>query len=342
MKIWFDLTNSPHVNFFKKMIEELRQDHELVITCRPLANTIELLELFGFPHHIVGSHYGQNKIRKVIGFGIRISQLYGFLRNKGIDVGISHSSFYSPVVSRMLGIKSIYLNDNEHAEGNRVSFLFADKIMVPEFLDMDKLKKQWAREEKIIKYPGLKEGVYLWPYVSEYVKKEKIKVIYIRPEPWTAQYYRGSRNFIDNLLIALKDWYKVILLPRGKVQEQYYKEKKFDGIEVLEKSVTLKEIMDHCDLFIGAGGTMTREAAVLGVPTISIYQDKLLDVDNYLIDHGFLVHQRKLDASFVEGYLAKMERKPPDNLLLDKGKAAYELIKSNLLSEDLADLSASG
>ena len=141
MKIWIDLTNSPHVNFFAGLIRELQQGHKVLLTCRPLANTIELLDLHGFSYHVVGSHYGQSKIKKVLGFIIRILQLYCFLRNKDVDVGISHSGFNVPLVSKLLGIPCVYLNDNEHAEANRVSFLFADRIMVPEFLDIKKIKR---------------------------------------------------------------------------------------------------------------------------------------------------------------------------------------------------------
>jgi len=315
MKIWIDLTNSPHVNFFDGMISDLKKKHKVLLTCRPLANTIELLELSGFSYHVIGKHYGQRAIKKMLGFTIRVGQLYKFLRNKGIDVAVSHSSFYSPVVSKLLGIRCIYLNDNEHAQGNKISFLFADKIMVPEFLDIDKVKKQWAREDKIIRYPGVK------------------KRIFIRPEPWTAQYYKGKRNFIDKLLIGIRDEYETILLPRGRVQEAYYRQDKFLSVTVPNKSMSLNEIMSNCDLFIGAGGTMTREAAVLGIPTISIYQDKLLDVDRYLIEKGCLIHKKDLDAGFVINFIEQMGKRPPDNELLKKGKTAYDLIKSTISGE---------
>lgn len=336
MKIWIDLTNSPHVNFFARMIKDLQEDHEVLMTCRPLANTIELLDMAGFPHYIVGSHYGQNKIKKILGFIIRIVQLYGFLKNKDVDVGISHSGFNVPVVSRLLGIPCVYLNDNEHAAANRVSFLFADRIMVPEFLDIEKVKKQWAREDKIIRYPGVKEGVYLWAYEpidSNNSDNEKNKKrIFVRPEPWTAHYYRGERNFIDELLIGIRDKYKITLLPRGSVQDKYYRQDKFSGITVPKKSISLSEIMSNCDLFIGAGGTMTREAAVLGIPTVSIYQDQLLDVDRYLINKGFMVHKRNINAEFVANFLGQIDKRPPDRQLLHKGKEAYELIKTTLLN----------
>ena len=339
MKIWIDLTNSPHVNFFDRMIKELLLNHEVLITCRPLANTIELLELSGFSYHIVGTHYGQSTIKKMLGFSIRSGQLYIFLKNKGIDVAASHSSFYSPLVSKLLGIRCIYLNDNEYAAGNKISFAFADKIMVPEFLDIKKVKKQWARETKIIKYPGVKEGIYLWSYepaiYNNIADGKSKKRIFIRPEPWTAQYYKGKRNFIDGLLLGIKDKYKTILLPRGKVQEEYYRQDKFCGITVPDKSITLIEIMSNCDLFIGAGGTMTREAAVLGIPTISIYQDDLLDVDNYLIDNGFMIHKKDVDSEFVVNFLNKIKKRSPDKELLQKGKEAYELIKNEVLGKIL-------
>jgi predicted glycosyltransferase len=335
MKIWIDLTNSPHVPFFDHMIRELGENHELLLTCRPLANTIELLEISGFPHYIVGKHYGQRTIKKVFGFIIRVLQLYKFLRNKGIDVAISHSSFYSPVVSRLLGIRCIYLNDNEHAQGNKISFLLADKIMVPEFLEIKKVKKQWAGEKKIVRYPGVKEGIYLWSYIPIALNnsdnpKNKQR-IFIRPEPWTAQYYKGKRNFIDEFLISIRDKYEIILLPRGKLQEKYYRQDKFCGVIVPEKSMNLNEIMGNCKLFIGAGGTMTREAAVLGIPTISIYQDKLLDVDNYLIEKGCMIHNKNLDAAYVIDYLEQTAKRPPDKELLEKGKAAYQMIKNAIL-----------
>jgi uncharacterized protein len=336
MKIWFDITNSPHVNFFEQMIRDLQKDNEVIITTRPLANTIDLLDMSGFNYQIVGKHYGQSSIKKIYGFIIRIWQLYSFLKGKGVHVGISHSSFYSPVVSRMLGIRSIYLNDNEHAAGNKISFIFADKIMIPEFLDIKKVEKQWAKKNKIIQYSGVKEGVYLWDYTpaapSSFIgDRDGKKTLYVRPEPWSAQYYKGERNFMDDLLLVLKEKFKIVLLPRGKIQEDYYRDKRFAGITVPEKSISLLEIMDHCDLFIGAGGTMTREAAVLGIPTISIYQDKLLDVDKFLIEKGFMVHQPNLVAGFVVHFIEGIGKNAPDRELLRKGHEAYGLIKNTLL-----------
>ena len=339
MKIWIDLTNSPHVNFFETIINDLRNDHEVILTCRPLANTIELLDLFKFSYYIVGKHYGRNVLKKACGFLVRVVQLYKFLRDKKVDIAISHSSFYSPLVAKLIGARCIYLNDNEFAIGNRVSFIFADLVLIPEYLDIRNIKANWERSDKIKKYPGLKEGIYLWKYKSNIlngvksIKSQHEKTIYFRPEPLSAQYYKGQQNFIDDLLVGLQRHAQIVLLPRTNKQRNYYRQKKFRQIYVPEKTIHLSQIFNTCDLFIGAGGTMTREAAVLGIPTISIYQDDLLEVDKFLVNEGFMIHHKKVTAEMVLQFLSHAEKKAPNNILMQKGERAFHFIK-NLIMND--------
>lgn len=340
MRIWFELTNSPHINMFAAMIRELeREGHEVIITCRPLANTIDLLELHGFKYEVVGQHYGGKLSAKLFGFPVRVAQLCKYIRARRVDVAISQSSFHSPVVARLLGIRSIYMNDNEHAMGNIPSFLCASKIMVPEFLGMDKLKKQWANPRKVLHYPGVKEGLYLWELDQRLAQQAKAArpagrrpVVYLRPEPWTAQYYKGSRNFLDNLVLGLKDAVDVVLLPRGKEQGVHYQDPRFAGVRVVATALDIADIAPDCDLFIGAGGTMTREMAVLGIPTISVYQDELLDVDLHLLQVGAFRHCPQLTAGQALDYLAQATAQPPNRQLLEKGKAAYALVKHQILN----------
>ena len=330
MKIWFDLSNAPHVNMFEQLIIDLEKDgHEIIITCRPLSNTIDLLKLKGLQYNIVGIHYGKNIFRKVFGYPIRVYQLYKFLINKKIDVAISQSSFHSPLVAWLLRKPSIYMNDNEHALGNIPSFIFAKKILLPEYFDTKKAIKQFAKEIKIIKYFGVKEGIYLH---NTHIKKTKIsKNIYIRPEPWLAQYYEGSSDFLDNLILALKENYKVIILPRGINQSKHFHQDIFNGIIVQDKVLLLKDVVNDCALFIGAGGTMTREMAVLGIPTISVYQNDLLDVDKYLVSRNKMLHLPKLDIGKVKEFMQSRNTEKLDVELSEKGKKSYDLIKKTIL-----------
>ncbi len=340
MRIWIDLGNSPHVNFFAAMIDDLqKRGHSLVITSRPFANTIDLLRLKGIGYHVVGRHYGANKIKKAFGFARRDLQLYRFMRKHPVDVAISHSSFCQAVVARLLGVRCIYLNDNEHAAGNMISFLCASTIMVPEFLSLEKVRHQWGNLRKVVRYPGVKEGVYLWrlgavgPQRRESPRSSEVE-IFIRTEPWAAQYYHGARNFMDELIVNLKDKFRTVLLPRGGQQAEYYRQEKFRGVDIPQQALSLEEIRDRCTLFIGAGGTMTREAAVLGIPTISVYQDELLDVDRYLISQERMIHKPDLTAGFVETFLPGVQRLPPSPSLLEKGHAAYQLILRTLLNHE--------
>lgn len=336
MRIWIDLGNSPHVNFFAAMIKELQQQHQVILTTRPFANTIDLLKLHGFEYHAIGRHHGANKVKKVLGFSHRAWQLYRFLRRCDLDVAISHSCFNSPPLARLLGVRSIYLNDNEHAAGNRIAFPWATTIMVPEFLSLEKVRRQWGSPAKVVQYPGVKEGIYLWrlrPVLGDDAgnRRSRAREIFIRPEPWAAQYYRGATDFMDDLILGLKDKYRVVVLPRGDTQAIHYRQGKFVGIVIPDKALSLEDILARCMLFIGAGGTMTREAAVLGIPTVSVYQDELLDVDRYLIDQGRMIHEVNLTAPRVDDLVRDMRDSPPSRDLLEKGRAAHDLILKTLL-----------
>ena len=334
MRIWLEISNSPHINLFAGIIGELARNHEFVVTARPLANTLQLLELHGIRHTVVGHHYG-GRLAKAWGFPVRVWQLRDFLKDKAIDVALSQSSFHSPVVARLLGVRSIYMNDNEHALGNVPAFVAASTILVPECLSEENLRRQFASRRKVCRYPGVKEGIYLHrlePRLRANGHRKRRASIYVRPEPRTAQYYNGSLNFLDELLIGLAREADVTMLPRDRVQVAHYSQPRFDGVRVVEGALDIGEIAPDCDLFIGAGGTMTREMAVLGIPTISVYQEKLLDVDRYLMAREAFVHRPALTAAEALRHLERAERRPPNRELLEKGRLACELIKSELLN----------
>ena len=337
MKIWFDLSNSPHINMFHDLIRELEKDgHEVVITSRPLANTVQLLDQRGLKHTVIGEHYGKNFYKKIFGYPIRVMQLRSFLKDKKIDLAISQSSFHSTLTAWLLGVPSIYTNDNEHAMGNKPSFIFASRILIPENLAIDKVAKWGVSAKKVLQYPGVKEGIYLWSK-GEQIQKERKNTtdktirIYIRPEPQTAQYYKGKQNFLDDTIIELKDKYSITVLPRDKNQSEHYSQLKFTGVHVPEKPIGFDEIAAKCTVFIGAGGSMTRELAILGIPTISVYQDDLLDVDGYLLQQGLMLHEPSLTSDKLEKFINSLENKPPSLELMNKGKQAYELFKNQIL-----------
>jgi predicted glycosyltransferase len=339
MRIWFDISNSPHVLMFRDLINDLKlQGHEIIITSRPLANTIELLDQNKITHTSIGVHYGKNIFLKVLGYPIRVFYLWKYLRHKQIDLAVSQSSFHSPLVSFFLGIPSIYTNDNEHAIGNIPAFMFAKRIFVPESFAFSKIGLMGHIQKKVKRYPGIKEGIYLWRK-SEIIKTKrnqsliKNHKVFVRPEPSTAQYYKGGTNFLDQFINQAKSIYAITILPRNNDQILHYTSDEFRGIDVAKYPLTFEEIAKECSLFIGAGGSMTREMAMVGVPTISVYQDELLEVDKQLIDSGQMLHKQNLHIEDIEDYFSSFITEPHFNDLMVKGKKAYAMFLNEITNQ---------
>ena len=358
MKIWIDFINSPQVSFFDPLIGELGAlGHEFILTCRDSSNTVQLLDQRGWPYRIVGDRVEKGTFRKALAFPRRIGALYAYLKGQRIDVAICQSSFYLPLTATLLGVPSIYTNDNEHALGNIPGFLFANRILIPENLSVSMVVRRGGRRGKVIQYPGVKEGVYLWAKGEDIHRKRAAsgafsdaavsgapgtfgpalgaaqrppQRIFVRPEPLTAQYYSGKLNFLDDLLSHLKKKYPVSILVRDKEQLAHYTQPCFSGIDVPARPLAFEEVASTCLLFIGAGGSMTREMAILGVPTISVYQGDLLAVDKFLIGEKMMVHTPDPNVQMVED--AVRQASAMDSRLIDKGKQAYALFKHELLN----------
>lgn len=300
MNIWIDISNAPHVNFFKDFIKEWQINHNIIVTTRPLSNTIDLLETHNIQYIVIGSHYGKNKITKIIGFFKRCGKLYKFLKSRKINIAISQSSFYSPYVAYKLKIQCIYTNDNEHAKGNYIGFFLAKYILLPEALS------NWAKyrffKSKVIFYPGVKEGIYM-KGISKKALPKKPYTIYFRTEPWHSQYHNYISDTFDKMLTNLARDNNIVILPRDKNQAEYFKIlSNNNNIKIASNVETVDVHLNNCDIFLGAGGSMTREFALVGIPTISLYRGSQLEVDKYLIDNGILIHESNLniiDSNYI-------------------------------------------
>jgi uncharacterized protein len=76
MRVWIDLTNSPHVLVMRPVIERLRADgHDVRVTAREFAQTIELCERLQIEHTRVGHHRGERLSAKLGGLASRSSAL---------------------------------------------------------------------------------------------------------------------------------------------------------------------------------------------------------------------------------------------------------------------------
>lgn len=337
MKIWIDFINTPQVSFWVPFIKDFKnENHEIILTCRDSGNTIELLKQQGLAFHVIGDKVGKGMMQKLLFFPKRLFKLYAFIRKMKPDIAVSQSSFYQPIIARFLGIPCLYTNDNEHARGNLFGFHFAKKVILPVALCNEAFTQKWPLKSKISFYPSVKEAIYLSQQseLLSLISGQK-NVIYFRPEPWSAQYYNGPLNFFDETLVSLATQYEVIVLPRDKNQIDHYRQTKFNAITVADKPLKLKDIVSNCLLFIGAGGSMTRELAVLGIPVISIYQAELLCVDKYLIDKGQMIVKPNITFEEIKSVLQKDISIKKDLSVLNEGQKSYDTIKNIIINLNL-------
>jgi hypothetical protein len=330
MIIWIDFINTPQVSFFVPFIKEFKNSgHEILLTCRDSGNTVELLIQNELAFHIVGKKVGKGIIQKLLFFTVRLFSLYFFIRKHKPDIAANQSSFYQPIVAKLFNIPCLYTNDNEYAKGNLFGFLFATKVVLPVALQYEGFTKRWPLKSKLSFYPSVKEAIYLsqqqelLTLVSE--KKNKI---YFRPEPWSAQYYNGPLNFFDDTLIKLSNEFDVIVLPRDKNQADHFTQDKFSTLAVVCKPINLQKIIGDCLLFIGAGGSMTREMAVMEIPVISIYQAEMLCVDKYLVNKGLMKISPHITYEEIKVVIYSGSVLKRGWAILKEGQESFSLIKN--------------
>ena len=296
MKIWIDIVNSPHVRFFHSIIRYLEdQGEEVFITARRFGDVHRLLDLFGIEYQLVGWH-GVSLEEKLIRSTQRAYELSQIISREKPDVAVSKHSIELPRVSYGLKIPSVYVLDNEHAiAANKLTLSLCDTVVLPEVIDEAAVVRCGADPAHLLPYNGTSEITHLVdfeynPHIFQDLKLDldKEKTILMRPEPALASYLDADcrKTVLSPIVEALEDQANILVIPRFREQQQIFEND--DKITLIKPPVDTFSLMKACDLVIGAGGTMNREAALLGTPVISCYPGQLLSVDSYYIENGLM------------------------------------------------------
>ena len=162
LRIWIDLANSPHVPFFAALGEEFRaRGHELEVTARAFAQTVELAEQAGFAPAVIGGHGGRELKGKAGNLFARARALRSWARGRRFDLAVSHNSYSQIVAARALNLRSVTLMDYEHQPANHLAFRLASRVVVPRAFPDAALRRFGAAARKVRRYDGFKEDVYL-------------------------------------------------------------------------------------------------------------------------------------------------------------------------------------
>ena len=319
MRLWIDLANSPHVPFFKALANRfITQGHEIETTARELAETIPLARAAGFTPEIVGAHAGRDVSKKAGSLMSRAWALASWARKRKFDLAISHNSYSQILAARGLGLKTIALMDYEHQPANHLAFRLASRIIVPESFPAKRLRAFGARVDKVRRYHGTKEDVYLADFqpdpsfgaqLCELGVNPDNTLVLMRPPAHDALYHRFQNTLFDEALRMLlaNESVQVILLPRNEAQRAAYAK---DRLIIPAAPLDGANMIAASDLVISAGGTINREAAALGVPAASIYAGQWAALDAELVKEGRLRRIANV-ADLRSLSLAKKQRATP-------------------------------
>jgi predicted glycosyltransferase len=287
------------VPFFRPLIALLEErGHDVSVTTRDYAQTIELLRLAGIPHEIVGpAHGGAGAWGKARAMAGRVPALRRFAKDHGFDVAVSHASHELPLVARSLGIPSAYAFDYEFARVQHgVGCRAATRVVVPDAIPQERLDRLGARASKVLGYPGLKEEYYLAgfepdPGVLERVGLDAGRIlVVVRTPPDVSLYHRRENPLFTDVLERLGSDPAVhaLVLPRTAEQRDAIGAAELPSLVVPEHAIDAQSVVALSDLVVSAGGTMNREAVALGVPVYTTFAGRLGAVDERLIGEGRL------------------------------------------------------
>jgi predicted glycosyltransferase len=203
--VWIDLTNSPHVLFFRPVLRRLDEAGvEWVVTARDFAQTLGLLDRFGIAYTAIGRHGGAGLAGKGLGLVRRSGGLVRFGRGRGFTQAVSHGSNDLSVAARVLRIHSTVLHDYEGAAGmHRINFRLADKVMLPEVIPYADLARLGLDQRRYRPYHGIKEQVALADFepdegvASELGLYRGRAIVVMRPPATMSLYHRGLENTFD-------------------------------------------------------------------------------------------------------------------------------------------------
>jgi predicted glycosyltransferase len=299
VRVWVDISNSPQVPFFRPLLALLAErGHDVSVTTREYAQTLELLRLHGIDHEALGPrHGGAGAAGKARAMARRLRVLRRYARGRSFDLALSHASHELPLVARSLGIPSSYAFDYEfatvqHGLGCRA----ASRVVVPDAIPQDRLDRLGALPTKVRRYPGVKEEYALHGFTPDGSALEGLGVdrdrvlVTVRTPPEVSLYHRHGSPLFDDVLTRLgrDPAAQIVVLPRTADQREVIRGRDLPSVTVPEHAIDAQSLVASSDLVVSAGGTMNREAAALGVPVYTTFAGRLGAVDESLVRDGRL------------------------------------------------------
>lgn len=315
MRVWFDILTPKQVMFFRRAVGILqKQGHEVLCTSRSYREAVELARIKGLPLTIVGRHGGADKYGKLVAGAERVKELAGVVDRFRPDAAVTFASPEGARVAFGLGIRHVGFNDSPHAEAvARLTVPLTSRLLCPWVIPYSAFTRYGIVRKGISRYRALDPAAWLkhdataapMPEAAKGGEGERVgkkaAVVLIRLEESKASYVADGRRASSALVDAAVDslsqsaGVEITLLCRYSDQIEYAKERYGGRARIVEDVFDGVPLLRSADLFIGAGGTMSAEAALLGVPAISISPVSFY-VQDYLVRSGLTARAREPGA----------------------------------------------
>ncbi len=308
MQVWYDACTGKHVRYGVAIARKLREaGHEVVLTTRKHPDTVPLANFLGEKFIVVG-RYDPKSLLSRLREGLRRQLLFCKIFEKNVpDIAVSHCSVDQTRVAFGLGIPIIATVDTPYADAvNRLTLPLSDYVVASKAIP-EKVLQAYNVKGKITYFDGVDEVAWIKDFKPQVKYDFGSPLIVVREIEEKAAYTKGKFSSV-NLAKKLTSLGNVVFLPR-------YNRKTIKGLIIPKGFVDSTSLVAQADLFVGAGGTITREAALQGTPAIVINFFPEQHVNDYLAAEGFPIF--KTEATSVLELAKKLlgNKKDVKNLL---------------------------
>lgn len=310
MKIWIDILTPKQLLFSEQIIKKLGKKHEILCTSRKYEEVTKLAKIRNSDLIFVGKHGGGNKKAKLEASIDRMRKLSRKIKAFSPDLTISFCSPEAAKISFGLGIRHVAFCDSPHADAvMRLTLPLIQKLLIPNVIPKNEFSKYGIDKKNIISYKAIDAVVTIKRKINQEVslpfRNNKRKNILIRVEEDEAAYASKSSKIFPIIKQVVKEYGKenIVILGRYTKQIQNLQKKFGKKAKIVKMSFDGKHLLNNTDIFIGSGGTMTAESALLGIPTIS-YNAVPNIIENFLVKK-YLV-KRETNPNKISNHIKKI------------------------------------
>ena len=307
MKIWIDILTPKQLLFSEPIIEKLRKKHDLLCTSRDYDEVSKLAKVRNFDLIFVGKHGGNDKKTKLMASIDRMGEMSRKIETFSPDLAISYCSPEAARISFGLGIKHIAFCDSPHANAvMRLTLPLIQKLLIPHVIPKNEFSRYGIDKKNIISYKAIDAVVTIKRKINQNeslpFKNNKRKNILIRIEEEEASYTSKSSKIIPIIKKIVNHYNNENIVILGRYAKQIQNLQKIVGkkAKIVKMSFDGKHLLNNTDIFIGSGGTMTAESALMGIPTIS-YNAVPNIVEKFLVKKHLV--KRETNADRISDYI---------------------------------------